>query len=265
MDAYNHINDLEKARSKIADEVRELRRSRHWTQADLAKRLRLSQSRLSEIERGDGSFTAEQFLLILKLFNVATSRFAGGKQDPDSQIQNALAQHGARHLQESIEILPSEELEDVASVVRETLVAGAPRLVTALAPVLVRNADRLNLNKLYLELREAGLERRLVWVVENTVEAIHQELADAPPRAWAQLCRRANVVLGAFLTSITAAHEARPLLAAVPDVLDTTIRSKRTLDEIRASSSAISRKWEVVTGLQPGDFARALRAARAGH
>jgi transcriptional regulator with XRE-family HTH domain len=266
----NQQEDLNKFKSLIADEVRSLRHTRQWTQADLARQLRLSQSRLSEIERGDGSFTAEQFLLILRLFNVAASHFAGGKRHRDSEIQNALARLGALHLQESSDILPSEELKDAAVAVRETLVQGAPRLLTALGPVLVRNVDRLNLNRLYLELLEAGLERRLAWLVENTVEAIGRELAsqepaEAPPRAWAQLCRRADVVLGTFLKSVSAAQGTRPLRTEVPDVLDPTIRSKKTLDEISASSSSISRKWGVVTGLLPEDFAKALRAARADH
>ena len=43
-----------KTKEKIATKVRELRKQRRWTQAELAKRLGLSQSRLSEIERGAG-------------------------------------------------------------------------------------------------------------------------------------------------------------------------------------------------------------------
>jgi len=46
----------------------------------LAGQLGLEQSRLSEIERGDVSFTAEQFVAILKLFNVPPSHFASGAQ-----------------------------------------------------------------------------------------------------------------------------------------------------------------------------------------
>src|SRR5690606_20715571 len=116
-----------------------------WTQAELSKQLQLSQSRLSEIERGAGSFTAEQLLLLLKLFNVTASDFVSERGDQDLRIQNALARLGASHLQESVEVLPSEHLRDVHAVVREALVDGTPRIVTALAPVLVRNASRLHL------------------------------------------------------------------------------------------------------------------------
>ena len=50
---------------------------------------------MSEIERGDGSFTAEQFLAILKLFNVPASHFTSSTPQPDSSLQNALARLGA--------------------------------------------------------------------------------------------------------------------------------------------------------------------------
>jgi DNA-binding XRE family transcriptional regulator len=77
-------------RAHISRVVRDLRKERGWTQAELAGKLGLSQSRLSEVERGDGSFTAEQFLQILRLFNVAVDRFLG-ETDRSLQLQNALA------------------------------------------------------------------------------------------------------------------------------------------------------------------------------
>src|SRR5271154_2106763 len=96
----NDKEELRKARFTIAKSVRDLRKERRWTQAELAKRLDLSQARLSEVESGDGSFTAEQFLLLLKLFNVGTSRFApnagaSSGHDREAQIQNALVRLGA--------------------------------------------------------------------------------------------------------------------------------------------------------------------------
>ena len=83
-----------KARTEIARKIRALREERHWTQADLSKGLGLSQSRFSEIERGQGSFTAEQFLEVLKLFNVPVSHFAVEQGESGSKIQNALARLG---------------------------------------------------------------------------------------------------------------------------------------------------------------------------
>ena len=70
MAAAAQADPLQPDRLAIASKVRDLRKARRWTQAELSKRLHLSQNRLSEIERGAGSFTAEQLLVILKLFNV---------------------------------------------------------------------------------------------------------------------------------------------------------------------------------------------------
>ena len=58
--------DADKIRLEIVEKIRRLRQKNHWTQVRLARLLGLSQNRLSEIERGHGSFSAEQFLLILK-------------------------------------------------------------------------------------------------------------------------------------------------------------------------------------------------------
>src|SRR6266542_4569294 len=117
-------------REVIASKVRSLRGERHWTQAELSKRLGLSQNRLSEIERGQGSFTAEQFLTILRLFNVSVTHFAAERK-PSEELQNALARLGASHLQESQEVLPSDLLDEIETVVREVLFsAESPRHVT---------------------------------------------------------------------------------------------------------------------------------------
>jgi transcriptional regulator with XRE-family HTH domain len=252
------------ARAEIAKAVRALRRERAWTQAELAGKLGLSQSRLSEIESGGGSFTAEQFLQILRLFNVTTSRFTDSGVDRQAQLQNALARLGAHHLQEQSDLVPAEDLDEPTEVVREILMEGEPRLLTALAPVLVANIDRISLGKLYLDLEKVGLERRLGWISENTLAALNLALQGELPRSWAQRARRAEVLLGAFLeaTPATGSANGKP---PVGDALDRSIRSKKTLDQVKASSSDISRKWDIVSSLTPADFAESLRAARVAH
>src|SRR6185312_7927422 len=95
-------------RDTIARKVRDLRQARGWTQARLAGELGLSQARLSEVERGGGSFTAEQLLTILRIFNVGVSHFATpAKPDAARQLQNAVARLGGSELQE-LDVLPSE-------------------------------------------------------------------------------------------------------------------------------------------------------------
>lgn len=255
-------------RARIGAAVRSLRRERAWTQAELAKELGLSQSRLSEIETGAGSFTAEQFLLILKLFNVPAGRFTDDAPDRSSQLQNALARLGAHHLQESEDVLPGDDLDDPIRTVEEALCEGDPRLTTALAPVLVANVDRVRLAKIHQDLSRVGFERRLAWVCENTVQAIELELKNEVPLDWATAARRAAVVIGQFVDAVTRARRSSgsaSLEAIESDILDPSIRSDKTLKEVRKRESAISRKWRVDTALAPEDFAEALRAARAAH
>jgi transcriptional regulator with XRE-family HTH domain len=253
------MKSIDNSRSYISKQVRVLRHERRWTQAELARRLGLSQSRLSEIEGGRGSFTAEQFLLILKLFNVPASRFGGETRNREAETQNALARLGAHQLQESEDVLPSDE-RDIGDVVRDALVDGHPRLVTSLAVVLVRHVERLNLKRIQLDLVETGASGRLPWLVQNTLEAAAEYLSTVSvPKRWARRLRRAQVLLSPFLESSTASRDERresPIL----DVLDPTIRSKQTVEEVRAESSNISQHWGVVTRLQLQDFIEALKA-----
>ncbi len=251
-------------RARIAGVVRALRKERGWTQVELAEKLGLSQNRLSEIERGDGSFTAEQFLLILKIFNVTTARFAD-TADRAQQLQNALARLGASHLQESAGVIPAEGLADVVTAIREALLQADPRLTTALAPVLCANVDRVSLSKLYLDLGSVGLERRLAWLCENILAALDSDIVRELPRTWGQRVRRAIVVLGAFLDPLEHRLESPTTGSPSPDVFDPSIRSKQTLDSVQATASGISRKWGIVSALQPRDFAQAIRAASAAN
>ena len=250
-----------KLRTEIARKIRALREERHWTQADLSKGLGLSQSRFSEIERGQGSFTAEQFLEILKLFNVPFSHFAMGQNGPGSGIQNALARLGAIHLRHRSDVLPSERLDEAGDVVREVLLgAESPRHITSLAPVLVRNIDRINLNRLHAQFLEYGLERRLAWLVENTLMAVRDELSVGLPRKEAIQYGRAEFMLGAFLENLPFDRSRRNSVEAL-DILDTRILSEKKLQDVRNSTSTISDRWGIATALQPDDFIEALRAS----
>lgn len=245
-------------RTSIGKKVRDLRRARGWTQTRLAGDLGLSQARLSEIERGGGSFTAEQLLSILRLFNVGVSHFdTGAKVGSARQLQNQLARLGGTELRE-LDILPSEIVEDVNEAVREALIEGDSRHLTALAPVIVRNIDRIKLVKIYGDLHWLGFERRLAWLAENVVQALRDEAARAP-RPWKGWIARAGAVLQAF---VHFARSSPPSVAdAPPDYLDASIRSAKTADDVAARASEISKRWNVVTGLEPTDFRKALEAA----
>lgn len=249
-------------RSKIGAKVRQLRRERRWTQARLAELLGLSQNYLSVLERGQGSFTAEQLLTILKHFNVPIDYFSPEKTAVENQIQNALARQGAVHLAES-ELIPSERLKKAADAIREALVsAESARQITAIAPILVSHADQLNLDRLHNEFAELGLEFRLGWAVENTLEAIkrEEESAGLPP-LWRRKYRRARLIIDAY-TKSWREHPGEPGKPPPFTPLDPEITSEETFEEIKKSAPLISKKWRIVSRLGVEDFARALRAAR---
>jgi transcriptional regulator with XRE-family HTH domain len=263
MSGVKYQKYLNNVKHEVARRIRVLRIERRFTQKDLAARLGLSQGRLSEIERGDGSFTAEQFLLLLSLFNVTASHFAPPTHDQEAELQNALARFGAAHLHVIADVLPTERFEEVVDVVRGVLLAESPRPrhLTALAPVLVRNIDRVTLSTLRADLVHAGRDRRLSWIADNTLAAVRQELAHPQLRPVAQRYRRAQVVLATFLEfSASCAKDAG---VAPQDLLDATISSAKTRGEVTAASSALSKRWGIVTDLQPEDFVEALRAAYA--
>lgn len=250
---------LEQDRREIAARVRALRTGRGLTQAALARLLGLSQNRLSEIERGAGSFSAEQFLRILRVFNVGASTFVSGGHDRGLEVQNALARLGAAHLHESPDVLVSDELARAHDAVREALLIAEPRLVTAIAPVLVAQAGRLNLARLYADLEALGRERRVAWVVDNTRRALDTLAGEARHGPWAKLRRRVDVPFQLFLEFAEASRRAGA--PALPDVLDPAIRSRRTFDDLQRDASAPSSRWSVVTSLQVEDFTRALEAS----
>jgi transcriptional regulator with XRE-family HTH domain len=261
MRASNAKEPLVNSRRRVGERLRELREQRHWTQVDLADRLFLSQARLSHIERGEASLTAEQLLEVLKIFNVSITDFdAQPSPDPQQALQNVLARLGARHLRTSEQALPSEHLAEVQNAVLETLVLGSPRLLTSLAPVLVNNAEVLYFPKLSMELDSLGLRRRLYWAIENTIEALRLE--PKPPNRLEYL--REQLAQRRLETVLAFSRGYEQLIQDSPDLLEPSLRSKKSSDKILEAASSISKRWQIVTSLQPSDFAAALRASRAG-
>jgi transcriptional regulator with XRE-family HTH domain len=254
------MTTIEQDKLEISRKIRQLRQERRWTQAAFAKLLGLSQSRLSELEHGQGSFTAEQLLTILTNFNVPIEHFARIRKPEVDQRQNALARLGASHLLET-ETLPSEQIKDALAAIRETLVAADnSRHVAAIAPVIVKNINNINFTKLHTQLAELGLDRRLSWALENTAEALKHELTLKLPRATAGAYERARIRIKfalseQWLPRIVGKH-------APEDILDSDIASEKSQEETRQESSPISKRWRILTRIQVEDFIRALEAAR---
>jgi transcriptional regulator with XRE-family HTH domain len=255
----DEAESLAKRAIAIGSRVRALRERRRWTQAELARRLGLSQPRLSQVERGGGSFTAEQFLRILELFNVGVEHFTTAHgRGADEVIQNALARRGAPHLVETEAPVPTE-LDDptelVCAVLRRPT---SPRHVAALAPVVVANIDTISLREVALRLARLGRERRLGWLVECIGKALDQD-RPTPPRDRLQ-AQRARLVLELF--SVTGGVRPPPPRDLPDDLLDVEARSLRSAERIFAEAGAEARKWSIATRLRTEDFLAALESAR---
>jgi len=260
-------------RAEIAKSVKALREGRRMTQVSMASHLGMSQGRYSGIERGDRSFTAEEFVGILRIFNVTVADLVDDRGDPGDHLQKALARLGAEHLVEDPRLFPSERLVEVERVVREVLVAvGQARQTTALAPVMIRNLESLNLTRLWALFKDYGLERRLAWLIDSTLEAVREILRRSPTlprkpliqlkkseRAFEQFLRREGP---SRIRQELPAFSGTGLDSALSvDLLDGAVVSEQTLRELIERNSEVARRWGVATALQPEDFMEAIADA----
>jgi transcriptional regulator with XRE-family HTH domain len=247
----------EKDAKRIGERVRALRLQRRFSQAELGKELGLSQARLSQIERGQGSFSAEQLLRILSIFNVGVEHFAAPSAAGASPIQNALARHGATHLAHDDTLLPATLDEPGALVFSVLLDPESPRHVTSLAPVLTKNIDRISLPMIASKLSDLGREARLGWLLES----VRTALAQTPPSPYAAIRRdvhRTLISIDQFLAS----HALRLRGPLDPiDLFDRQIRSAQTAERVLEEASDEAKRWRIATRLAPSDFADAWRAA----
>jgi hypothetical protein len=102
--------------------------------------------------------------------------------------------------------------------------------------------------------------RRLYWVIDNTIKAIQQESRPSSSRQWT----RDRLASRRLEVAMRFARGYEELIKDAPDLLDPSMRSERSANEIRRTSSDISKRWNIITSLQPEDFAAALRESRAG-
>jgi hypothetical protein len=169
-----------------------------------------------------------------------------------------LAARGATHLVEDPDLLPSEHLTLLDSLIRETLVAGEnPRALTALAPVIIGKIGQINLTKLFVRFKEFNLENRYGWLIDNLLGAIALTLQDAPPRKLALALSKAANVLQNHRGRICARDVAPDLLDE--DHLGVPIASSKTKNEVLRNRSEISKAWNILTTIQVEDFAKAIK------
>lgn len=245
---------IDRLRADIARQLRERRKARGWTQAHLAALIGLSQSRLSEIERGAGSLNAEQLVLAGRAFNLPLSALVGDVDaDRTGELQNALVRHGARHLRADPSVSPSSRYERPLQILVDVLVdPRSERWVTALAAVFVWSVDTTPLPALAAALAEAGVPRRAGWFAENMMEATASAF-DVRSRNWAVRVRRAHALATGFVTSVQPPPDATAF-----DPFDPGFRTAASIHRAIASASDASRRWRVASTLQPSDFAASL-------
>jgi len=229
---------------------------------ELSKRLGISQTRLSRIERGTGTLAAEELLDLLAIFNVGVDAFRP-PQPEDSSLQNALVRFGASHLRENSAVGVRGEHASALKVVKAVLLhPTSPRHITALAPVLVQSADTLSFPTLRESVALGGGLARYGWLIENSLAAI-DDLQDGDVSAKIRrTLARAALVLRRYALREAEAEQLQ-LDDQGWDPFDKNIRSPQTQAAVRSEASEISRRWRIETRIQPTDFAGALRSALA--
>lgn len=243
---------IKELRLAIADKVRALRKDRRWTQVRLAGLLGISQNRFSEIERGDGSFTAEQLLMIMSTFNLQPDYFSVFRLNASDELQNTLARLGAADLRESNQPGGLGRGVNADEALLEALIAAdSPRQVTAIAPVLVAQIGRLSMGRLRLRAAEAGYEARLGWALDSVLSAIRGELPSVSGTRRNRF-RRALLLLSSALAAWPPPKE------GAEDILDQDILSEESAAEVRAERSGLARKWGIITRITLEDFRKAL-------
>lgn len=247
-------------RKQISGVIKTQRLKRRMTQSELAKNIGISQSRLSELENGKGSFTAEHLLIVLQLFNLTVHDFIQSKLSAKDRLQKAMVRLGATHLREDGETLPSENITHINDMVIETLLSpSSTRFVTGLAPLIVKNNEHMNLNVIMRKLLDLGYEARLGWVIECTLESIKERLDGYLPKNVANLYRRAHIRLSQYhLDPNELLSVLNKKSVYLEDFFDRDILSQKTVLQVKASRDTFAKKWHIITRITQQDFTHAL-------
>jgi len=256
---------LEKYRRYIIKGIKKLRTERRYTQAEFAKLIGLSQQQYSKIERGEGTISVEQFLLILDRFALPLSYFVKIKpkeKDPALILQNASANLGAVHLREVPGIFIPEKFQNPNEVIFEILENYlSARLIAALAPIIVKNISRINLNAIEKKLREWNHQNRLWWVLENTLDGIRHRLDEPylPRENKLNYKRAATALTNHILIAKNRDNGEWYQSSKPPDIYDPNIVTEKTLENIKSQQDNTAKRWNIISAIKQVDFENALK------
>lgn len=259
------MKDLIKYRRSIIEGIKKVRKDRRYTQAEFAKLLGLSQQQYSKIERGEGTISAEQFLLILDKFVLPLSYFVETKpkeKDEALILQNALASLGATHLREIQGIFIPEKYHNPNEVVFEALEEyQSSRLIAALAPVIVKNIQRINLNVIEKKLQEWGYENRLWWILENTLVSVRNRLKKVylPREVKLNYQRAATTLTNHSLIGKSRKNGEWYQRSKQVDIFDPGIITEKTLESVKSKLDPQAKHWNIITSIKQSDFENALK------
>ena len=120
-----NTSDLESARLEMARKVRLLRQGTTTEPGSASQKAGSLTEEPSEQSwnTGPGSFTAEQFVLLLQLFNVALETlYPVGREVIRRRCTTRCSPAGGKSSAKRSDVLPSEHLAELANVVREALI-----------------------------------------------------------------------------------------------------------------------------------------------
>jgi transcriptional regulator with XRE-family HTH domain len=247
----------------IAAGLQKLRKERRVTQSELAESLGLSQSQLSKIENGQGSLTAEQLVWLLQNYSLSLGYFVApenkAKPEENSPLQNALVNLGASHLRTVPGVAIPERLESPETAIVETLIEGSSRLITALAPVIARQCEKINLQRIAQQLRTYafGAQYRIWWVVDGTYQALGGRLNEPYlPSDLHRLYQKAFLLLERKKLDVGHVQEQ---LTDQEDELDQNLISERTIQLVKQNRDKLAHHWHIVTRIKKSGFEQALK------
>lgn len=234
------------------------------TQAEMAKRIGVSQPKLCDIEGGYSTLTFPEVLVLMSAYNLALKDLVELPQwNAPMRIRQALARFGAFELHQDERVIISEELMELQDVIRQTLVIyPEKRTLCALAPLIVKHIKQLNFDGIAMKLYDIGVDGRLWWLVEGTLWAVRVRRKFYLPKQVLQLYNTANLILTRKSKS---ANYFFSLRRAYPtDYLDCELAGKRAMENIRVARDALATRWRIMSLIKQEDFTEALARAEEG-